>query len=154
MNHLEIATYSTMFRRGLLQGSDSDRMCAALAGPLCAALLVLGEKARCMESVLVGDSHVSNHVFIELEDGLVLDPTADQFNGELAGAAFDEIYLGRPAVIHLGASPTPWEDAWMEYASHLRRLIPDYDPFKVGKGFRAAIEALPPEVITFSQGCS
>lgn len=76
MTDVELLQDASEFRDAIFGDKDSARMCAAISDPLCAALEVKGVPAQVMES----NPGESNHVFIQLQDGRVLDPTADQFN--------------------------------------------------------------------------
>ena len=58
-------------------------MCAVVCYPLSGYLSMIGIEAA-IEEV---DLQYSNHVFLRLADGRILDPTADQFNGP-------KVYLG------------------------------------------------------------
>jgi hypothetical protein len=70
-------------------------MCAAVCWPLSTLLEVSGIPNRCVE----GDLGECNHIWIELNDGRVLDPTADQFN-YFPGQNMPPVYLGPPTAIH------------------------------------------------------
>lgn len=70
------------FRSGILDcaryNGESRGMCFAISSALGSFLAVFyGIEAKLIEGS-VGDS---NHFWLELPDGLILDPTADQFNG-------------------------------------------------------------------------
>lgn len=75
-------------------------MCAALSGPLQAALQVQGVDCSLEESHLP----CCNHVSLRLADGRVFDVTSDQFD---IGAAerVPPVYLGSGLDIHRGARP-------------------------------------------------
>lgn len=75
-------------------------MCAAVCYPLASLLGQYGVAVRVMESDL---SH-TNHVWLQLADGRVLDPTADQFN-TAAGPSLPAVYLGPPLIYHTTLSP-------------------------------------------------
>jgi hypothetical protein len=70
-------------------------MCAAVSWPLAALLRCSGVPCETVESDL-GDC---NHVWIRLEDGRALDPTADQFNFP-AFKQYPPVYLGPLTELH------------------------------------------------------
>lgn len=73
----------TGFRSGILDGRPSRMMCFAVCAPLQAYLSMCG-----VETALV-EAHFEecNHVWLQLPDGRILDPTADQFG-------FPRVYIG------------------------------------------------------------
>lgn len=97
----ELTAFATEFRDEILGGRDSRLMCAAVSWPLAGILSMYGVEARARESHL-GDC---NHVWLELPDGRVLDPTADQFNDQLP-VPMPPVYLGPPTAIHV-TTPRP-----------------------------------------------
>jgi hypothetical protein len=92
MTDQEVCLYATDFRRAILGDAPSDRMCAAISAPMCSALGVLEVPVELVKS----DFGAFNHVFLDLLDGRLLDPTADQFNW-LNVCAFPAIYVGPPS---------------------------------------------------------
>lgn len=71
--------------------------CFALSAPMSGLLEVYGVQNKLIEGRF-GDC---NHFWIELSDGRVLDPTADQFNHHNhSDAPLPPVYLGPPASIH------------------------------------------------------
>ena len=94
MNDRQLVEVSREFRRGLLSCESSEMMCmivsSALGGYLSA---VFGIECE-VEEVDFGHT---NHVWLKLADGRILDPTADQF--------------GLPAV-YLGEVPEKYKE-WM-----------------------------------------
>lgn len=91
----EIITFATEFREGVLDGASSKWMCAAVSWPLCTLLGINGVKGTCVES----DLGEMNHIWILLDDGRVLDPTADQFN-DLFPRQYPPVYLGKRTELH------------------------------------------------------
>lgn len=73
---IDLLTYTKEYREGVLQGDSRERMCIALSAPLHAALCILGVPSQ----LIASDLGECLHIFLMLEDGRVLDPTADQFN--------------------------------------------------------------------------
>ena len=55
-----------------------------------------GIEAETVES----DLGECNHVWLQLEDGRALDPTADQFNALFPDLAMPPVYLGPPMKCH------------------------------------------------------
>ena len=69
-------------------------MCFAVCAPLASFLQTMGVKCTLREV----DFPMTNHVFIELPDGRILDPTADQFSGQWF--KFPNVYLGPLPIIY------------------------------------------------------
>ena len=91
MTDQELIEFSREFRNGILDARESELMCYMISAPLQGLLRFVGVDAKLMS----GDGEGGNHVWLELPDGRVLDPTADQFDAELP-----PIYLGPPLTIH------------------------------------------------------
>lgn len=143
---LGILRYATEFREAVLLGSSSARMCVALAAPLAAAFGVLGLRAQLHES----DLGHCNHVFIRLEDGRVLDPTADQFNDNSA-EALPGVYLGHEARIHQAARAWGGGREWIALMAQLQRLYPDFGAAEVARTVRLVLTTLPKGVCDFER---
>lgn len=76
MTDAELIEVATDFRAGLLGGRPSTDMCFAVSAPLQGLLSALYGVETVLEEVDFGDT---NHVWLRLADGRILDPTADQF---------------------------------------------------------------------------
>jgi len=85
----ELKSLCLDFRRGLIRKNAGDMMCGVVSFALQGYLSFLGVPAE-IEEVLLPQT---NHVFLRLEDGRVLDATADQFGGP-------KVYLGEPMWFH------------------------------------------------------
>lgn len=96
MEDKDLLEFAADFRKGILGDRASDQMCAAICWPLVTMLNLYGVPCR---SVTTDEVETrmgpSNHVWIVLDDGRALDPTADQF-----GAEYPEVYLGEPLAFH------------------------------------------------------
>lgn len=91
MTDTELLKYVTEFRKGILGRHASKAMCLAVCMPLSCLLTLEG-----VENTLVeGEVGEWNHYWLELPDGRILDPTADQFGGFLP--------------VYLGPLPPEWE---------------------------------------------
>lgn len=102
MRDEDIIECAADFRDGILHGSPSFMMCAAVCWPLAGFLRFSGVDCDTEERELEGDADTANHVWIRLADGRVLDPTADQFDG----MGLPPVYLGKPlAPIHRPSPP-------------------------------------------------
>ncbi len=75
MTTKQIAKNAKIFSHGILAGRSTDRMCFMVCAPLEGYFNFQGIKCRMVEGT-VADNH---HYWIELENGLVIDPTANQF---------------------------------------------------------------------------
>lgn len=138
-------TYAREFRKAILQGASSDRMCVALSAPLHAAFRVLDIPSQ----FVVSDVGACEHVFLLLADGQVLDPTADQFNWS-SRENLPSVYLGAPALIHVGGVPWPGGQEWHELMTALKRLYPTLDAAVVGHTVSVALRSLPPGLCEFT----
>ena len=96
MRDAELVDFATEFRTGILDGRASRDMCFVVSAPLASLLRLHGVEAELVES----DIGESNHFWIRLADGRVLDPTADQFDETLP-----PVYLGPPTEIHATQVP-------------------------------------------------
>jgi len=139
MTDAELLQYASEFRFAVIGDETSSRMCAAISDPLCAALAVQGVPAQVMENVLED----CNHVFLQLPDGRVLDPTADQFNRGSSGP-LPAVYLGGVTSIHTNAVVRQEAKVWVPLLLELKRLAPHYSAREVGGMVRMALATLPP----------
>lgn len=133
-----VLAFATDFREAVLGGAPSAGMCAAISGPLRAALQSLGVPCQLMES----DLGEINHVFLQMADGAVLDATADQFNW-CSRQPLPGVYLGPAAMIHDEAKPWPGGGEWVPLMAELRRLHPKFEPREVGAVVSSVLRALP-----------
>jgi hypothetical protein len=79
----QLKRLSLQFRNGLISKRESEMMCGIVSYALQGYLSFLGVDTKSEEVML----QFSNHVFLRLSDGRVLDATADQFGGP-------KVYLG------------------------------------------------------------
>ena len=86
----ELMEFVTEFREGILDARSSDMMCFMVCAPLVTFLRMHGVNAEMVEIEHDG----GNHVWLRLDDGRVLDPTADQFG-------LPPVYLGEPQPFHI-----------------------------------------------------
>lgn len=137
-----ILQFAREFRTAILSDSDSAWMCAAISGPLCAALTVQSVSCHLVES----DLGVCNHVFIQLDDGRVLDPTADQFNW-CSREPLPGVYLGEKTLIHDGVPCKDFEQLWTPLLLEFKRLAPDFRGVSVGQMVRGVLMTFPKDMI-------
>jgi hypothetical protein len=89
----ELIEFVSEFRKGLLNGDPPSMACGMVCHPLVTLLNMSGVKCSLRTTRLIRTKYGScNHVWIALDDGRVLDPTADQFNDE--GLSLPPVYLG------------------------------------------------------------
>ncbi len=100
MTDSELVKFATEFREGILGNESSDMMCFVVVAPLSGLLQFHGIENKVVGGD-VGGEYDCNHVWIQLSDGRVLDPTADQFVGE----NLPPVYLGPPVSIHSAVKP-------------------------------------------------
>jgi hypothetical protein len=83
MKDAELLKLAADFRNGLLEGRSSTAMCFAVCAPLDGFLHFNNYRTRLVvgEVAVPGDPRgmLCEHYWLELEDGRILDPTADQF---------------------------------------------------------------------------
>lgn len=94
MTDQELTAFVRSFRDGILEGRPSFAMCFMVCSPLVTLLRMHGVECELVESEIVDGVHI-NHVWIKLSDGRVLDPTVEQFDGDMP-----PVYLGPPTKYH------------------------------------------------------
>lgn len=100
MTDKQLIKFVNSFRYGIVGRRRSQFMCFAVCAPLAPLLRLSGVEAVMREGLVKFPIGEGNHFWIELEDGRVIDPTADQFN-EILGLNLPKIYLGSPTkIIH------------------------------------------------------
>lgn len=85
----ELRSTVLSFRKGVLGKEPSDRMCFAVCAPLQGFLSILGYDTQLVE----GDFGRTNHFWLKLPDGSIIDPTADQFR-KPDGSPMPKVYIG------------------------------------------------------------
>jgi hypothetical protein len=85
----ELREIVTGFRGGVIGKRSSDRMCLAVCAPLQGLLSAFGYETELVE----GDFEHTNHYWLRLPDGRIIDPTADQFTTP-TGARMPKVYIG------------------------------------------------------------
>jgi hypothetical protein len=88
MRDREISKIASGIRRGILEKRPSDRMCLAVCLPLQGYLSACGLDTELVE----GDFGHTNHYWLRLPDGRILDPTADQFS--TPSRSMPKVYMG------------------------------------------------------------
>lgn len=86
METADIKRFAIGFRHGLLGGKSSRDMCFAVCAPLQGLLGLHGVETKLVEGEF-------GHYWLELPDGQILDPTADQFVRP-GGSKMPPVYLG------------------------------------------------------------
>jgi hypothetical protein len=100
MTDAQLLKFVTGFRRGIVGRGKSEYMCFAVCAPLVTLLNMHGVPSKLREGTVKFEIGSINHFWIELEDGRVIDPTADQFN-RFFGRSLPKVYLGAAdAAIH------------------------------------------------------
>ena len=93
MTDAKLLKFVTSFRRGIVGRSGSEYMCFAVCAPLVTLLNMNGVESSLRDGTVKFEIGEINHFWIELADGRVLDPTADQFNRILL-EKMPKVYLG------------------------------------------------------------
>jgi hypothetical protein len=88
MNTRELILVAREFREGMIGKGSAESMCYMICAPLAGYLHFLGEQAEVIHGSVAG----TEHYWIRLASGLILDPTACQFT--TVDRPMPEIYLG------------------------------------------------------------
>ena len=100
MTDKQILKFASAFRNGIIGRKSSAMRCYMVSAPLATLLCMNGISCKMVEGeVNLKDAHC-NHFWIELADGRVLDPTADQFNHIEGFPELPKVYLGERSIIH------------------------------------------------------
>lgn len=85
-----LIAFAREFREGILEGRESTRMCFMVCFPLEGLLNAADVDCR----MIHGNVEGWDHVWLELADGRILDPTADQFPNVSDGEPMPPVFLG------------------------------------------------------------
>ena len=88
--HGELLRTVTEFRDGILNGAPSDLMCFAVCAPLQSYLHMCGTDTALIHGEFEG---WMNHVWLEMEDGQIIDPTFDQIT-KWINKPLPPVYIG------------------------------------------------------------
>jgi hypothetical protein len=99
MTDAKLIKFVSSFRRGIVGLGKSHFMCFAVCAPLSTLLEMNGVRNNMRDGLIKFEMGYCNHYWLELSDGRVVDPTADQFN-HVFGQQMPKVYLG-PPVEHL-----------------------------------------------------
>lgn len=133
--------YATALRAAVIADSSSAMLCMAITAPLHSALQRLGVKTLITASEL----DTCNHLFLTLDDGQVLDPTADQFNTP-GSPRYPPVYLGPMLDIHRPSKPWPHPSYWCRLLESGAHLVSADDPRAVGRFVRIVLDTLPDQL--------
>lgn len=81
MSNDELQHIVTEFREGILDGRSSVRMCLAVCAALEGYLRFCGIETHAVAGTIQFDNYEQEHFWLEMENGAIIDPTADQFEG-------------------------------------------------------------------------
>lgn len=96
------------FRCGILQGRKSNLMCVAVCSPLEGYLLSIhGIETHAVS----GTIDEMEHFWLEMKDGRIIDPTADQFL-KPDGSPMPEVYIGKLPGWYGAESDPADSEAW------------------------------------------
>jgi hypothetical protein len=93
LNDKTLIQLSTQFRYGVIGRKSSSKECYKVAAPLCAYFKFLKVECSLIEGYVTIGEAITNHYWLALPDGRILDPTADQFN-EVKKQNMPKVYLG------------------------------------------------------------
>ena len=90
----ELLKICSQFRYGVIGRGKANRKCYMITAPLCSYLKFLKIECTMIEGFVTIGENITNHFWILLPDGRIIDPTADQFN-EIKGLEMPKVYLGQ-----------------------------------------------------------
>lgn len=90
---MNLRRFAMEFREGILDGQPSAFMCGAVCLPLASLLGTMGYGVKVIVGPVSHENCFCYHTWLELDDGRILDPTADQF-GRPNGRRMPKVYLG------------------------------------------------------------
>jgi hypothetical protein len=95
MTDKQILATARAMRRGILGKKSSVDMCMVVSAPLQGYLSAVYGLETELEEVWFDETPqgTTNHVFLRLTDGRILDPTADQFG-------LEPVYLGEMPALY------------------------------------------------------
>ena len=80
MNKKELLKMVKGFRYGLLGRKSGRKQCFVVSMPLQGFLTAIGIKTKLIEGEVCYYRHWIGHFWLEMEDGKIIDPTAEQFS--------------------------------------------------------------------------
>ena len=89
MTHAALKRLVRAFRDGILDGKDPEGQCFTVSWPLETYLRMSSIPCK----LIKGATHDSYHVWLELQDGTIIDATASQFRRP-NGRAMPLVYVG------------------------------------------------------------
>lgn len=104
---IEIIQFANRVRDDILNGNTSHTYCYLISSPLQERLRSIGIDTVMINISLLTPSIYTSHVYLQLEDGRILDATADQF----PEAELPPVYLGE-----FPETYKKWMEASMELA--------------------------------------
>ena len=96
MTDKQLLKTATQFTKGLLGNKGNRDKCYVVCAPLSAYLNFLGIYNQMEEGWLLANGVEYHHWWIRLSDGIIIDPTASQFNSfkGLESHSMPPIYIG------------------------------------------------------------
>jgi hypothetical protein len=83
----------SQFRYGVIGRGKSKNKCYMVAAPLHGYLQFLRVDCTLVEGFVTIGEQITNHFWILLPDGRIIDPTADQFN-DIKERDMPKVYIG------------------------------------------------------------
>ena len=94
MTDKELKKIVTKFTKGILDGKPSKNMCFAVCLPLHSYLSICEQETELINGEIPIGDDIYQHTWLQLPDGRIIDPTADQFNA-LLDKKMPLIYIGQ-----------------------------------------------------------
>jgi hypothetical protein len=93
----ELKTISTLFSKGILAGRESKNFCYMVSAALCGYLKFCGYNCHLQKGdIKISKNVVLEHYWIKMNDGNIVDATADQYNN--ATRKMPRVYVGNKPV--------------------------------------------------------
>jgi hypothetical protein len=92
MSKMTLERIVSEFRQGILDADSSESKCYMVCAPLAGYLRCVGFEVKLVKGRIDGEDFEAGHFWLELPDGRIIDPTADQFSSE--SRPMPAVYIG------------------------------------------------------------
>lgn len=93
INKSEILKLVSEFRRGMLNNSPPNSKCFMICFPLSGYLGLCGYEVELVKGEIEVNNDIHEHYWLQFKNGIIIDPTADQFLKPNGGNR-EKIYIG------------------------------------------------------------
>ena len=81
MTDKQLIKVVNQFTRGMINGKPTTQKCYLVCAPLYSYLRFIGVDVELIEGEVETDKLIHGHYWLQLSDGRIIDPTANQFEG-------------------------------------------------------------------------